>query len=101
MALQDKITQIWVKTTGRKINPEEFEWLIGPVGNTDIIKDKFFINLAEKENLEILRNLPNFGLLENIEQLGIKDEDKRLLNPKVSDFYENTSKLAFKFNGHR
>lgn len=91
MAIQDKITQIWVKTTGRKINPEEYKWLIGPIGNTDIIKDKFIYELAKKENLEIIKNKPNFGLLERIEQIGISDQDKSRLNNKVIDFYENTS----------
>ena len=47
MAIQDKITQIWVKATGKKIDPKDFEWLIGPIGNTDIIKDKFIFELAE------------------------------------------------------
>jgi len=91
MAIQDKITQIWVKTTGKKINPKEYKWLIGPIGNTDIIKDKFIFKLAEKENLNIHRNIPNSGLLEGMEQIGISEEEKLLLNNKVSDFYENTS----------
>ena len=46
MALQDKITQLWVKVTGRRIDPEEFDWLIGPIGDEDIIKDKFIKKLA-------------------------------------------------------
>ena len=91
MALQDKITQIWVKTTGKKINPKEHKWLIGPIGNTDIIKDKFIFELAEKENLNIHRNIPNSGLLESMEEIGISEQEKLLLNDKVSDFYENTS----------
>ena len=53
MAIQDKITQIWVKTTGKRINPLEFEWLIGPAGNSKLIKDEFIVELAEKENLKI------------------------------------------------
>jgi len=28
MAIEDKITQIWVKTTGKKKNPNDFEWLV-------------------------------------------------------------------------
>ena len=95
MAIQDIITQIWVKTTGKRINPNDFEWLIGPIGNTDIIKDKFIFELAEKENLEIKKNLPNFGLLEKIEEIGISDQEKSRLNNKVADFYENTSNYDF------
>lgn len=95
MALQDKITQIWVKTTGRRINPKDFAWLIGPAGNTDIIKDRFITKLAEEENLEICKNQPNSGLLEQIEELGLSEEEKHRLNPKVADFYENTSEYEF------
>jgi hypothetical protein len=95
MAIQDKITQIWVKAAGRKIDPKDFAWLIGPIGNTDIIKDKFIYELAEKENLEIQRDLPNSGLLERMEQIGISDQDKIRLNSKVADFYENTSNYDF------
>ncbi|MEZ4722154.1 MAG: hypothetical protein R2813_09795 [Flavobacteriales bacterium] len=95
MALQDHITQVWVKITGRRIDPRNYEWLIGPIGNQDIIKDKFIYDLAEKENLDIQRNLPNSGLLENIEQIGITNSDKEILNKKVIDFYENTSNYDF------
>ena len=95
MALQDKITQIWVKISGKRINPDDFKWLIGPIGNTDIIKDKFIFELAEKENLEIQKNLPNSGLLKKMEQIGISDQDKNRLNDKVADFYENTSNYDF------
>ncbi len=95
MAIQDKITQIWVKTTGRKIDPEEYYWLIGPIGAKDIIKDKFFLELAENENLEIQKNQPNSGLLETIDALGFSNEEKLLLNKNVTDFYENTSNYDF------
>jgi len=95
MAIQDKITQVWVKITGRKIEPNKFQWLLGPVGNTDLIKDKFIYELAEKENLEIHKNLPNSGLLDNIEEIGVSDVEKARLNEKVSDFYENTSNYDF------
>ena len=95
MAFQDKITQSWVKLTGRRIDPSEYEWLIGPIGDTDIIKDKFFLKLAEDENLHISRNQPNYGLLENIEQIGITGNKKKVLNVQVIDFYENTSNYNF------
>lgn len=95
MALQDKITQIWVKITGRRINPQEHQWLIGPIGQTDIIKDKFIFELAEKNNLLIEKNLKDFGLLESVEQIGISNDDKEKLNKKVIDFYEHTYNYDF------
>ncbi len=95
MAIQDNITQIWVKATGKRIDPDEYKWLLGPIGDTDIIKDKFIYDLAEKEDLELHNNSPNFGLLDRIEDLGINGNEKVLLNRKVSDFYENTSNYDF------
>ncbi|WKN40602.1 hypothetical protein [Tunicatimonas pelagia] len=91
MAIQDTITQTWVKITGRKIAPDDYEWLIGPTGHTDIIKDKFIFELARKEDLSIQKNALNSGLLERIEQIGITGQEKERLNKKVVDFYENTS----------
>ena len=95
MALQDKITQAWVKITGKKINPNDFPWLIGPVGNTDKIKDSFIYDLARKEELEIHKNLPNSGLLSRMDEIGITERDSILINKKVADFYENTSSYDF------
>lgn len=34
--LQDWITQVWVKLTGRRFNPAHDEWLTGPIGDIDI-----------------------------------------------------------------
>lgn len=93
--LQDQITQKWVKATGRKIDLEEHEWLIGPIGATDIIKDKFVHDLAIKENLELSRNEKNAGLLGSIEDIGITNEKKAKLTKSVADFYENTSNYEF------
>lgn len=93
--LQDWITQVWVKTTGRTFNPENHAWLIGPIGNTDIIKDRFIHQLAEKENLEIQQDSYNTGLLESFDELQLSTEEKNLLNPKVIDFYERTSNYNF------
>ncbi|MFA7274183.1 MAG: hypothetical protein WC044_09950 [Crocinitomicaceae bacterium] len=95
MAIQDKITQIWVKVTGKRINPDNFEWLIGPIGNRKIIKDKFITELSDKGNLTIIKNEPNSGLLERIEQIGISTDEKSRLNKKVVDFYEHTSNYDF------
>lgn len=89
--LQDQLTQQWVKLTGQRINLKEHEWLIGPVGATDIIKDKFIHDLAFKEDLEISRNEENAGLLNSIEDIGITIEEKARLTNSVADFYENTS----------
>ena len=95
MAIQDKITQLWVKATGRKIDPKEYSWLMGPVGDTKIIQDRFIYELAERQQLEVHLNQPDFGLLERMDDLGFSKEEKSVLNPQVADFYENTSNYNF------
>lgn len=93
--LQDWITQVWVKLTGRKFDPENNDWLIGPIGHTDIIKDKFIYELANKENLEIHHNGDDSGLLETFDDLQLTLAEKSMLHPKVVDFYEKTSNYNF------
>lgn len=93
--IQDKITQYWVKTTGRKINPETEEWLIGPIGDEDIIGDKFIQKLVSEENLKYSSNIANAGLLESISDLDFSQDELDLLNEQVIDFYENTSNYDF------
>lgn len=93
--IQDKITQYWVKTTGRKINPVTEEWLIGAIGDEDIIGDKFIQKLVNEENLKYSSNIANAGLLESISDLDFSLDELDLLNEQVIDFYENTSNYDF------
>lgn len=93
--LQDWITQVWVKLTGRKFNPEKENWLVGPIGDTDIIKDKFIQVLAKQDNLEIMQNQNGAGLLDNFNDLHLSPDEAKLINPKVVDFYEKTSNYNF------
>ena len=53
---QDWFTQQWVIIWGRKFNPSENSWLIGPFGELDGIGETFIHQLAKKENL----NNPEF-----------------------------------------
>jgi hypothetical protein len=93
--VQDWLTQLWVKATGRRYVPERDNWLAGPIGDTDIIQDKFIYKLASTQNLEIKQNLADAGLLETFDDLGLTPEEERLLHPKVIDFYEQTSNYHF------
>ena len=93
--LQDWITQVWVKATGRRINPENSDWLLGPIGDTDIIKDQFISAIAEKEDLEIASNIPDSGLLNSFNDLELSESEISLINKKVIDFYERTSNYNF------
>jgi hypothetical protein len=93
--LQDWIIQQWVKATGRRFDPQKDTWLEGPVGGTDVIKDKFFRNLAAKDNLEIKENQSDTGLLETFDDLHLSLEEKNRIQPEVVDFYQKTSNYDF------
>ena len=93
--IQDKLTQIWVKITGRKVDIEKDSWINGIIGDEDVIDSKFFKNLANIENLKLTFNEPNSGLIENIDVLNFTESEKKILNPQVKDFYENTLNYNF------
>ena len=95
---QDWITQQWVILFGKKIDPEEYEWLLGPFGKTKGIGLKFIEQLAQKEQLLIDEKQINKGLLHSINQLNIPEKELSKLSKDVIDFYENTSNYDFDLN---
>lgn len=88
---QDWVTQQWVIFFGRKIEPIQFAWLMGPFGNINGIGEKFIHQLAEKENLIIIRNTESKGLLSSIKLLNLSEDELNNLSEKVIDFYEHTT----------
>lgn len=95
---QDWITQQWVIRFGKKINPKQNEWLLGPFGKTDGIGEKFIQQLAEKENLVIDKSNHKKGLLQSINQLNLTEEEQNELSKEVIDFYENTGNYNLDLN---
>lgn len=95
---QDWFTQQWVILWGRKINPNEYLWLIGPFGELNGIGEDFIFQLALKENLIVVRNTTSKGLLQSISKLHLTEEDLKKLSLKVIDFYEKTADYDLKFN---
>ncbi len=93
----DKTTQFWVKLTGRRIDPNQYNWLIGPIGDPDKIGDKFLTRLAVENNLDIITNPQNSGLLESINDLGLTEPELKTIRPEIIDFYERTSNYEFEF----
>lgn len=92
---QDWITQQWVILSGNKINSKEYEWLLGPFGNINGIGEKFINQLAENENLELLKSEQSKGLIKSIDQLYLPPNELNKLSKNVIDFYENTSDYKF------
>lgn len=92
---QDWITQQWVILFGKKIIPNQNEWLLGPFGNTKGIGQKFIKQLAINEHLVIDKNKRAKGLLKSINQLNLSNTELDRLSKNVIDFYENTSNYEF------
>lgn len=95
---QDWFTQQWVILWGRKINPNEYLWLIGPFGELNGIGEDFIFQLALKENLAVIRNTTSKGLLQSISNLNLTELDIKNLSLKVIDFYEKTADYDLKLN---
>lgn len=94
---QDWFTQQWVILWGRKINPSDYPWLVGPFGELNGIGEDFIYQLAEKEELTIVRNTDSKGLLNSVSMLGLAENDVNRLSQNLIDFYEKTTdfKLGF------
>lgn len=93
--LQDWITQQWVKLTGKRYDPRQAAWLTGPTGDAELINDRFFRDLALREDLAIKESHPGTGLLDSFECLALTPEEKRRIHPRIIDFYECTSNYGF------
>lgn len=92
---QDWITQQWVILFGKKIIPNQNEWLLGPFGKTKGIGQKFIEQLAINENLEIDKSKRERGLIQSINQLKLSKQELDCLSKNVIEFYENTSNYEF------
>ncbi len=87
---QDWFTQQWAILWGRKIDPEDFPWLMGPFGNRNGIGEEFIYQLAEKESLVIQREVQSQGLVPSMEILHLPEAELSRLPQQVIGFYENT-----------
>lgn len=90
-ALQDRLTQLWVRATGRRTTLEETPWLDGPVGDPSRIGGDFFERWADREGLQIVRHGGPRGLLPDFDELAGPSFDPDGVHPDVRKFYEETS----------
>lgn len=95
---QDWFTQQWAIFWGRRIEPENVPWLMGPIGKTGAIADDFVNSIAADEGLIIERNVLSNGLLSSIEELKLTSEESARLSQRVIDFYEKTGLYKIKFS---
>lgn len=95
---QDWFTQQWVILWGKKIDPEEVDWLMGPFGQVNGIGEEFIDQLAQKENLIVNRDTKSTGLIPSMEALNLPETEQTRLAPEVIDFYQNTANYELDFS---
>lgn len=93
--LQDWLSQCLCIATGRRIEPSQYDWLMGPFGNVDVIEDRYVEDLARVEGLTIEKNRPGMGIVESLDCLGFDAQERAKLRPEVADFYEHTFNYEF------
>ncbi len=84
----DRATQFWVRATGRRVSFERDPWLLGPMGELQIIADDWVKREAERRNAAVVDGV---GLLGDIKLLGGDTFDALDLAEPVVSFYENTT----------
>ena len=88
---QDWFTQEWVIISGKRIEPKDVSWLMGPFGKLGSIADDFVKQLADDEGLVIQRNNTTHGLIPSFQDLELPGKSLIRLSEGVKDFYENTA----------
>lgn len=83
----DRITQRWVRASGRKVSFEERPWLCGPVGRPSTIADRWLTQEAERIGGTVVEGI---GLLGDIDSLSGVDFNPSYLARPIVDFYERT-----------
>lgn len=86
---QDWVTQQWVILWGRRINPADYPWLMGPFGNLDVIGSDFIQRFAKKEGLIIDEKTKPQGLIPSMQKLNLTESEG--LSTQIVGFYEMTT----------
>lgn len=93
--LQDWLTQVWVKVTGRKVKFKDYEWILGPTGSPRVIADEYIYRLANELSLDVVKNESVRGLVEDFNEFNLKPGDLSRIDPEVTRFYAETSSYDF------
>src|SRR3989442_13520104 len=84
----DRITQAWVRATGRTVDVNEHAWLDVPVGDPTRVADEWLPREAERLHAE---EHEGGGLLDSFDRLRSDGFDPSQLTPAVVEFYEHTA----------
>ncbi len=88
--VQDWLTQQWNIFYGQKIDPVDYKWLIGPIGNSSSDEYGYINYLIEKENLLIQKQEQKSGILNSLTQLNLHENELNRLHKEIREFYEYT-----------
>jgi hypothetical protein len=84
--LIDWITQLWVRSTGKRLDLDLHPWLKGPIGKPTGIGPDFFHRLADEQKLTVEKGR---GLVQDFDQLKSERCHPSQVSSGVKDFYEN------------
>ena len=83
-----------IRVFGRRREPEDVPWLLGPVGGAHI-GDSCYQQTADAEGLSLQRDAREGGLIPRFAALASPMFDPSRVHPKIRDFYERTSAYRF------
>jgi hypothetical protein len=91
----DRVTQRWVRATGRAVTWLDYPWLEGPVGDVNVIGTDFFHRFAERRGWTVIEAGEARGLLEHFAVVAGPTCEPAQVDPEVARFYERTSDYDF------
>ena len=86
-ALVDRLTQRWVRATGRYVDLRDDDWLRGPVGSATLTGDRWIDDEVQRIGGN---RVEGGGLLRQVDDLLASDESGQV-RPAVANFYEKTT----------
>jgi hypothetical protein len=78
-----------IRLFGRRVQPAEVPWLVGPLGGPTI-GDRPYEETAKAEDLTVERNARDGGLIPHFDVLASAAFDPGRVHAKIRDFYERT-----------
>ncbi|WP_158642399.1 hypothetical protein [Actinomadura sp. WAC 06369] len=88
----DRLTQQWVRVTGRPVGPRDEPWLAGPRGDRYRVGDSWLPREAARLGARVAADAADAGLLPSMAVLSGPAFDPDALHPRVRDFYEHTTR---------
>lgn len=89
----DRMTQLWARATGRRIDESAHPWLDGPNADGRGVGERFFERWAAEHD-RVVREPDDAGLIADLEQLRSPAFDPDRVHPNVRDFYERSARYA-------